>query len=554
MAIRLPDEPWTERTATGTAEWISRPLVTSMVFAYKDTMPVEEEARRVNPQRTFVVPEGMPRAVFENKYARRKDDGSFETWTEVARRVVDGNFSLLPRRVEDRDDFERTHELARAGVMIFSGRHLQHGDMDQRSRLGELHTNCSTAITSFLKFWLLLKGSGVGREYSNDLCLTDWDNMPATAFVLERAHPDWQPWIETSDEARHKYPSESRDVRWFRVGDSAEGWTKVVEALETAAFHEHHKKKLFVFDFSDVRPKGAPIRGQQNRPASGPAPLIDAFQRVRSIRGAGMAPWKQAMFVDHYLADCVALGGVRRAARIAFKSWHDQDVFDFIGIKRGGWLWSANNSVLVDDEFWAQAKDPRAHAARVLQAATGAAWLDRTGEPGFANQHKLHDDKNGIDTITPTTMLSERFRRLLDVHPATDRMLDQLLRVVKRRKFTMICNPCAEIPLSIFGGYCLVGDVCLANCETLDEARDAVRLMAQFLVRANTMDFMYMAEVERTNRIGVSLAGVHEFAWTSCTSSMLSRRGASRRRAGTSGSSSTSCGRSPRSRPHDTHD
>ena len=468
-------------------------------------------------ERTFVVSDGLGRAVFENKYSRKKPDGSFETWEEVARRVVNGNWSLLgllPRPgSSDYRDWQTTHDLARAGVMIFAGRHLQHGDAQQREHIGELYTNCSTAMTSFLKFWLLLKGSGVGREYSDDLCLVDWSNMPETAFVLDRAHPDWEPWIETSDEARHKYPSESKHTRWFRVVDSAEGWTKVVEALETAAFHEHHKDKLFVFDFSDVRPRGSPIRGQQGRPSSGPTTLIAALHRVRTIRGIGMSPWKQAMFVDHYLADCVALGGIRRAARIAFKSWRDREVFDFIGIKRGGWLWSANNSVLVDAQFWEEAKDPRTHAARVFQAATGAAWLDRTGEPGFLSVDRLHDDPTGIDDITPANLLSDRFRKLLDVHPATDRMLEQMLRIVKRRRYSMITNPCAEIPLHIAGGYCCLGDVCLANCETIEEAFDGVRQTVKFLLRVNRMDFMYAAEVTRTNRIGVSLAGVHEFAW-----------------------------------------
>jgi hypothetical protein len=72
--------------------------------------------------------------------------------------------------------------------------------------------------------------------------------------------------------------------------------------------------------------------------------------------------------------------------------------------------------------------------------------------------------------------------------------------------------------MGVFGNFltyqCVIGDVCLAKCETIQEAIDAVRLMAKFLVRVNRMKAVYAAEVQRTNRIGVALTGVHEFAWT----------------------------------------
>ena len=46
---------------------------------------------------TFVVPDGMARSIFENKYSRRKDDGTMQTWAERVTEVVEGNFSLDPR-------------------------------------------------------------------------------------------------------------------------------------------------------------------------------------------------------------------------------------------------------------------------------------------------------------------------------------------------------------------------------------------------------------------------------------------------------------------------
>lgn len=494
--------------------------------------------------REFVIPNGMARSVFENKYGRKKDDGTYQTWVERVTEVVQGNFSLtrnlpdngnsiglagcgkevdgLPLSLEHIGDYERTLELAKAGVLLTSGRHLQHGDLDQPERVGEFHTNCSTAMFSFVKFWLLLKGSGVGRSYDGDLCRVNWDNMPNVRFVLEGpdpqtgvgGHPDYQDWIESRQEAEHKYPTESEDVRWFKVGDSAEGWVKVVEILETAAWQEKHRNKLFIFDFTPVRSEGTPISGQQGRPASGPVPFIRAMSNIARLKGAGMQPWKQAMFIDHYLATCVAIGGIRRAARIAVKSWRDKDVFEFIDIKRGGWLWSANNSVAVDEEFWEKAATPApSHARRVFEAMCSAAYFDNTGEPGFINVDKMVWNDEGVENITADKLFGKRGIELLKLHKRTFDMLDALLDYAKAKRYPFLVNPCGEIILAVWGGYCTIGDVCLANAETLDEAMDACSLMAKFLVRANTMDFLYQAEVTRTNRIGVGLTGIHEFAY-----------------------------------------
>lgn len=472
--------------------------------------------------REFQVPTGMPLSIWQNKYARRKSDGTYQTWAERLEEVVDGNFSLDTENTTE-EDYIRTMELAKAGVFATSGRHLQHGDLAQKTRLGERYSNCSSSMTSFMKFWLLMKGSGVGRDYSSDICRVNWDNMPNARFVIEGpdpvtnmgGHPDYEPWMETVQEARHKYDSESEAVRWFKVADSAEGWTKVVEILETAAFQERHKDKLFVFDFTGVRAKGTAIKGQQGRPASGPGPLMRALIQVSRLKGSGMKPWKQALFVDHYLSSCVALGGIRRAARLAGKYWKDRDVIDFIDIKRGGWLWSANNSVIVDDEFWeqAQSREP-SHARRVFEAMVAAAYFDKTGEPGFINAHNFNWHDDGMDNITAKTLFGARAQKLLKMHDNTLELYEQLLKVMKRRKYCFIPNPCGEVLLSIAGAYCIIGDLCMANAKNKDELRDAARLMAQFLIRVNMLDYAYEAEVKRTNRIGVALTGIFEFAWS----------------------------------------
>ena len=103
-------------------------------------------------------------------------------------------------------------------------------------------------------------------------------------------------------DAKHLY-GESNTVHWFHVPDSREGWAEAVELLETMTFQKIYRDEMLVLDFSGVRGKGEPIMGMQGRPSSGPVPLMDALEKIAQIKGAGMKPWRQALYIDHWLAD-----------------------------------------------------------------------------------------------------------------------------------------------------------------------------------------------------------------------------------------------------------
>jgi hypothetical protein len=63
------------------------------------------------------------------------------------------------------------------------------------------------------------------------------------------------------------------------------------------------------------------------------------------------------------------------------------------------------------------------------------------------------------------------------------------------------------------GGFCVIADVVPFHADTLDEAEEAFRVATRALLRVNLMNSIYSKEVTRTNRIGVGMTGVHEFAW-----------------------------------------
>jgi len=474
------------------------------------------------------------------KNASKGTPFEWETWGEVADRVALGNSLLAPSN-EQASEFQLLRKHIANASLLMSGRHLQHGDRNQPRRNLEIFSNCATAATSFVLFYLLLNGSGVGRSYDDDMMLVDWDNSPNIRCVLDHTHADFD-WSahESVRDARHKYGS-GRDVMWFEVPDSREGWAKALELWENATFEKIHKDKLLILDFTKVRCKGSPIGGMQNRPASGPVPLMNAFYKAATLKGAGLTPWRQALYIDHYFAECVLVGGARRSARMSTKSWRDQTVLDFITVKRpiefdgkkmeeilefrktnspNGFLWSSNNSVMVDQEFWRLNKlkrtddeygsDEAKHARKVLRMVAQSSYGDGTGEPGLINADKLEQNDTGWDEMAKGSYVgSEKYQTNED----TELLLKRLAVRVKRKKHHMITNPCGEIALNMLGGYCVIADVVPYHAENLEEAEEAFRVATRALMRVNTMNSLYQKEVTRTNRIGVGITGIHEFAW-----------------------------------------
>ena len=512
---------------------------------------------------------GMGLAVARRTVLRAEDGESFG---RVADRVAAGNMALAGARADAVEQARLRNAIA-TGALITSGRHLQHGDAEQPSRNMEVFTNCATAGASFTKFYLLLNGAGVGRAYDDALCPVDWAEAPDLLLHLSPSHPD-----HPRDRATlHRFgvefgllrwgmgpdafgEAEEADVRAFlarelvhdldrlppgtirhRVADTREGWAKAVEMLESMAFRGARGERLLL-DLSAIRPLGTPIRGMQGRPASGPLSLLRAFialrrevidaARDRDGAGEAMRPWEQALRADHILSTEVQVGGARRAARMATKSWRDPGAPRFVRVKAEGGLWTANHSLMVDAEFWqrldrADDEPLTRHAKALFEAATACAYIN--GEPGFINGDRLEDARTGFAREKPATAEAGSARyRIAEGAP----LLAEVARRAASADFPVTTNPCGEVVLHVTGGYCVIADfapllACPVPLDALapgavpdDVARawdarveDAVRLGVRFLIRVNRMDGLYAAEVARTDRIGIGPTGLHEWAW-----------------------------------------
>ena len=601
-------------------------------------------------------------------YLRQYEDDSWESRDMVAARVAGGNV-LIPYREDSdidakkayvyelielvltdrRDEISTEEDIAsefltlfdaiRTGGLLTAGRHLQHGDPDIINRPQEISTNCSTSIVSFVKYLLLLNGSGVGRLYNQELTRVNWQYQPELLIALREDHPDYgknidgSPWkgaFITQTEAKRRrevLKQNGQRVRYHTVGDSREGWAKAFEILQYITFQRERSANaadVLVLDFSDVRENGAAIKGMQNRPASGPVPFMSAMEELTKLRDKPYARWEQAMIVDHEIAAVVAVGGVRRAARIAVKYWKDKGIFRFIEFKRSlehrnEWgsvhYWSSNNSIGVDEEFWsavAKAQDVFARqgksfndfadkevigylatcydadagqsysaildpvhsqtvkdfglsayadgkniadefdlspiegavyqtlteedlpgftddellAANIYLAATSCGFYDETGEPGFINLDRLEFDMTGVEELYEKLETDARQVIGYDSYQLSRESCEifrEIVPALRASKYPFLVNPCAEIQLSAWGGYCIIGSTAPANLvhdyesigqrsteEVTEHLKHLARVQARFLMRVNQLPALYDAEVERTQRIGVGLCGPHE--------------------------------------------
>jgi len=227
--------------------------------------------------------------------------------------------------------------------------------------------------------FLLLGGTGVG-------------------YSVQKHH------VEKLPEIRKPNPKRTRR---FLVGDSIEGWADAVKALMRSYFDGGSK---VVFDFRDIRPKGARLVTAGGK-APGPQPLKECLIKLEGILegkedGDKLEPIEVHDIVCH-IADAVLAGGIRRSALICLFSADDDEM---IACKSGAW-WEtnpqrgrANNSAVILRhritkeyfmDLWARIK------------ASGA------GEPGifFTN-----DKEWGTNPCAEIALRSNQFCNLCEVN------------------------------------------------------------------------------------------------------------------------------------------
>lgn len=247
------------------------------------------------------------------KYAKYVPEVSRrETWKELVTRNMNMHIKKYPSL---EGEIREKYKLVFDKKVLPSMRSLQFGGKPIEISPNRVY-NCAylpidhTDAFSETMF-LLLGGTGVG-------------------YSVQKHHVEKLPEL--------KKPSSGRTRRYL-ISDSIEGWADSIKILLESYFGS--KSSAPVFDFSDIRPKGARLVTSGGK-APGPQPLKDCLHNIKKVLDAKVDGSKLTPIETHdivcYIADAVLAGGIRRAALVALFSADDEEM---ISCKSGNW-WETN--------------------------------------------------------------------------------------------------------------------------------------------------------------------------------------------------------------------
>ncbi len=356
-----------------------------------------------------------------------------ETWREICERNMQMHVKKYPQlRQEIEQVFE---EFVFTKKVLPSMRSLQFGGKPIEISPNRIYNCCYLPVDDYRAFsetmFLLLGGTGAG-------------------YSVQAHHVEKLPAIRKPQRKRR-----------YLIGDSIEGWADSVKALMEAYMCG---KSMPVFDFSDIREKGAPLITSGGK-APGPQPLKDCLHNLEKILdrvedGAKLTPL-QVHDIMCYIADAVLAGGIRRAALICL---FDMDDEEMLTCKFGSW-WElnpqrarSNNSAVIRRSSVSPAE---------FQALWAKIQASGCGEPGF---YFTNNEDWG-------------------------------------------CNPCCEIALRPFQ-FCNLTEINLH--DVVDQADLNARAKAAAFIgtlQAGYTDFHYIREIwkkttEEEALIGVSGTGI----------------------------------------------
>ena len=235
-----------------------------------------------------------------------------ETWDELVTRNKEMHQKRYPNIA---DKIDEAYEFVYDKKVLPSMRSMQFGGKPIEISPNRIY-NCAYMpidhIDSFSEcMFLLLGGTGVG-------------------YSVQKHHVEKLPPVNK--------PYEKRTKR-FLISDSIEGWADAIKLLMKS--YLNGKSSRIVFDYSDIRPKGARLVTSGGK-APGPQPLKECIVKITGILsekedGEQLTTLEVHDIVCH-IADAVLAGGIRRAALISLFSAGDQEM---IACKSGNW-WETN--------------------------------------------------------------------------------------------------------------------------------------------------------------------------------------------------------------------
>lgn len=410
---------------------------------------------------------------FLRTYSRMKEDGTKERWHEVCRRVIEGMFSI-------QKNWCKTNRLP------WNDRKAQASAQEAFDRLFSFKwTPPGRGL------WVM--GTPLVNEQNNSAALQNCAFVSTSEMTKNDPSKPFRFLMEASmlgvgvgfDGAGAEKDLRVHEATWtdevYTIPDTREGWVQVMAYVVDGYLKGSSIPK---FDYSEVRPAGAPIKTFGGT-AAGPAPLAKLVMKLAQVFKSRMNERVDSRLladIGNLIGVCVVSGNVRRSAELMLGRIDDKD---FLNLKNAdvypernkysedenesGWGWMSNNSVAVNvgDDL-----------TPVIDG------IVRNGEPGVV----------WMD-------VSRQFGRLED--PRNDKDY----RVAGY-------NPCAEQSLESME-MCTLVETYLNRHESLEDYKRTLKyayLYAKTVTLLPTHWPETNAIMQRNRRIGTSASGIANFA------------------------------------------
>lgn len=266
------------------------------------------------------------------------------------------------------------------------------------------------------------------------------------------------------------------------IPDTREGWVESVKLLINSYLRPNQPE--WKFDYSEVRPAGAPIKTFGGT-AAGPGPLIRLHTTIRNVftgRAGENLTRVDIADIGNLIGVCVVSGNVRRSAELLIGDIDDEQ---FLNLKNPeafpernsynpgspGWGWMSNNSVAVNvgDDLSGIVD------AIALNGEPGVIWMDVARGYG-----RLADPKNNKDW--------------------------------RLKGF----NPCVEQGLESYEACTLV-ETYLNRHDSLEDYKRTLKFAFLYAKTVTLMATHWEptnAVMQRNRRIGTGMSGIANFADT----------------------------------------